>query len=53
LKKRGVHVVLSNSSAPAVYELYEHAFETVPIRARRDINCRADARGEILELLMR
>lgn len=53
LKQRGVHVVLSNSSAQAVYELYEDTFETLPIRVRRDINCRADSRGEVLELLLR
>jgi DNA adenine methylase len=52
LKKRGVHVLVSNSSAPAVAEMYAD-FEQIPIRARRSINSRTDRRGEVTELLMR
>jgi DNA adenine methylase len=52
LQRRGVHVMLSNSSAPLVRELYEGSFTIVPIQARRSINSRGAGRGEITELLM-
>jgi DNA adenine methylase len=53
LKKRGVRVLLSNSSAPFVRELYSGGFETVEVYASRAVNCRADRRGAIKELLIR
>ena len=54
LKRRGVKVLLSNSAAPAVYELYRgSAFRVHPIRARRSINCQGSGRGELTELLIR
>ena len=53
LAKRGVHVLLSNSSADAVRELYREGFEQIDIRARRAINSKADRRGEITELLIK
>ena len=52
LAKRGVHVLLSNSSAPWVRELYRD-FEIVEVRARRAVNCRPGGRGEVAELLIR
>lgn len=52
LKKRRVHVLISNSSAPAVYELYDKGFRIVEVSARRDINCKGGGRGEIIELLI-
>jgi len=53
LKERGVTVILSNSSADLVRDLYAGAFELIDIRARRAINSRADGRGEITELLIK
>jgi DNA adenine methylase len=53
LAARGVHVVLSNSSARAVVELYRHDFDIVKLRARRSINSRADGRQPVTELLMK
>jgi DNA adenine methylase len=53
LKDRGVRVLVSNSSAAAVRELYAGAFDVVPVRARRAVNSRAAGRGPITELLMR
>jgi DNA adenine methylase len=53
LKRRGVHVRLSNSGAPLVRELYQDDFELIPVKARRDINCRAESRGEIIELFIK
>ncbi len=53
LADRGVHVLLSNSSADAVRELYRDGFALIDIRARRAINSRGDRRGEITELLIR
>jgi DNA adenine methylase len=53
LKQRGVHVLLSNSSAPRVYDLYERHFECVAVDARRSVNCKPDGRGRIPELLIR
>lgn len=54
LVHRGVHVVISNSSAPLVRELYAGAaFELIEIAARRSINSRADRRGAVVELLIK
>lgn len=51
-KMRGVHVVLSNSGAPLVRELYRDGFTCTEILATRAVNCRADRRGAITELLI-
>jgi DNA adenine methylase len=53
LKQRGVHVLLSNSSADAVRELYADGFELVEIQARRSINSQAGGRGAVTELLIK
>lgn len=53
LKRHGVAVLISNSSAREVRKLYANDFEVVPLRARRAVNSRADGRGPITELLMR
>jgi DNA adenine methylase len=53
LKRRGVTVLLSNSSAPRVYDLYEPYFECVEVDARRSVNCDPNGRGRIVELLIR
>ncbi len=52
LKRRGVHVRLSNSSAPLVYELYAPHFEIVEISARRSINSKGTGRGSVKELFI-
>jgi DNA adenine methylase len=52
LKARGVHVLISNSAAPAVYALYRDGFVINEVRARRDINCQGGGRGAITELLI-
>lgn len=53
LVDRGVHVVLSNSSAPAVWKLYDSdRFRIVEIQAPRSINSKADRRGAVKELLI-
>ncbi len=51
LRKRRVHVLLSNSSAPRVYDLYAD-FNCVEVDARRSVNCKPDGRGRISELLI-
>ncbi len=54
LKKRGVHVRISNSSAQAVYDLYEgDDFKLIDISARRSINSKAGGRGAVKELLIK
>jgi DNA adenine methylase len=53
LKKRGVRVLLSNSSAPFVRELYAGGFSVSEVSATRAVNCRADRRGAVKELLIR
>jgi DNA adenine methylase len=59
LAERGCHVVLSNSVAPGIAELYEHnrdarraglAAHRVP--ARRAINCNGSARGAVEEFIV-
>lgn len=53
LTRRGCRVMLSNSAAPLVYELYEgHNYRLIPIMARRNINSKASNRGPIKELLI-
>ena len=50
LKARGVHVLISNSSAPAIEELYaDAAFKVARIEANRAINSNASGRGKIAE----
>ncbi|MBL8132470.1 MAG: DNA adenine methylase [Anaerolineae bacterium] len=51
LDERGCKLMLSNSSASLIYELYQK-FPIHEIRARRQINSRADGRGAITELLI-
>lgn len=53
LKTRGVHILLSNSSAPFVRELYATGFKVSEVAANRAVNCRADRRGSVKELLIR
>jgi DNA adenine methylase len=59
LAERGVHVVLSNSTATAVTRLYERnpaaraaGLRTWRVPARRAVNSRAAARGHVEELVV-
>ena len=53
LAKQGCYVMLSNSCAPIVLELYEgKGYRIVEIQARRSINSKADGRGPVAELLI-
>lgn len=53
LTAEGIRVMLSNSSAPLVYELYGLAhYRLVDIQARRNINSKAARRGPVKELLV-
>jgi DNA adenine methylase len=51
LKQRGVHVLISNSSAAA--DLYKEDFSLRRVLASRQVNSKADRRGKIAELLIR
>jgi DNA adenine methylase len=53
LARRGVHVILSNSSAGAVEALYREDFDIVRVFARRSINSRVDGRQPIAEVLIK
>jgi len=53
LKNRGVYVLLSNSSAPLIRELYKDHFEIREVPARRNVNADASGRGAVTELLIR
>jgi DNA adenine methylase len=53
LKQRGVHVLLSNSSAPAVLELYAEGFTVERVDAQRAVNSKASGRGPVTELIIR
>jgi DNA adenine methylase len=45
--------MLSNSSAPLIYELYTgNGYHIQPIQARRNINSKASRRGPVKELLI-
>jgi len=52
LKRRGVFVVLSNSSAQLVKDLYSSDFSCIPVAASRLVNSKVGARGKISELLI-
>ena len=53
LTEREVYVILSNSSAELVYELYEPYAKTIlEVGATRMINSNAQKRGKINELLI-
>ncbi len=52
LKNLGVHVLLSNSSAPFVRDLYAEDFQVEEVMATRMVNSRASARGAIVELVI-
>lgn len=51
LKKRGVHVLLSNADVPIVRKLYK-GFELHRVSARRNINSKGEKRGNVGELLI-
>jgi DNA adenine methylase len=53
MKKAGVHVLLSNSSAPLIEDLYGADFTLEPVQARRSINESGDKRGKVKEYLIR
>jgi len=53
LTARGCSVMLSNSSAPLVYELYgDRGYHLIKVKSRRNINSNADRRGLVTELLI-
>jgi DNA adenine methylase len=53
LTARGCSVMLSNSSAPLVYELYgDRGYYLIKVKSRRNINSNADRRGLVTELLI-
>ena len=53
LKRRGVTVLLSNSAAPLVHELYRDDFEIHSVSVRRAVSGRAEGRGAITEVVIR
>lgn len=53
LKQRGVHVLLSNSSADFVRDLYQPSFTTTEVSATRLVNSKVARRGAITELVIR
>lgn len=53
LKNRGVYVLLSNSSAPMIYDLYKDNFEIREVSAKRNISASVDGRAPVTELLIR
>jgi len=53
LKERGVDVLLSNSSAPAIRKLYADGFDIIKVSATRVVNSKATARGAVVELLIK
>lgn len=51
-KKRGVKVLLSNSSHPEIRELYQKAFKVEEVFAPRSINSKGEGRAPIAEFLI-
>lgn len=52
LDQRGCRVMLSNSDTPLILELYKN-YDIKRVTARRAINCHAESRGPISELVIR
>jgi DNA adenine methylase len=53
LKSSGVHVILSNSYVPWVYENYtKHGFEVTAVPARRLVSASAKSRAPVMEALI-
>ena len=52
LKRRGVHVILSNADVTPVRQLYSKDFELHRVQARRAINSKTDGRGSTGELII-
>jgi DNA adenine methylase len=52
LKRRGVHILLSNSAAPEVFALYGEHFTIEIVEAPRFVNSDASGRGKIAETLI-
>jgi DNA adenine methylase len=52
LKKRGVHVLLSNADVPEIRKLYARGFKLKAIQAKRSINSKVGRRGNVGELLI-
>lgn len=57
LRKRGAHVILSNSAVPMIYSLYaegamKNTFYIHEVQAARSINSKGDKRGKITELII-
>jgi DNA adenine methylase len=53
LKRRGVSVLLSNSSADLIQRFYGDGFELTEVFVSRPVNSRASARGAVRELIIR
>lgn len=51
-KARGVNVVISNSAAPAIVELYQDGFEVHRVSAPRSIAASGGSRGAVEELII-
>lgn len=51
LDKKGVYVMLSNSSAPFIKEIYSK-YRQIPVYANRMINSKSDKRGKISEVVI-
>ncbi len=51
LDKKGVYVMLSNSSAPFIKEIYS-GYKQIPVYASRMINSKSDRRGKISEVVI-
>jgi DNA adenine methylase len=52
LKRRGVHVMLSNAGSDVVEKLYTKDFKIEEVKCRRNINSKAGGRGEITEYII-
>jgi DNA adenine methylase len=52
MKRRGVHVLLSNADVPPVRDLYASGFEMRRVEATRAINSKPGKRGAVGELLI-
>jgi len=51
-RNRGAKVVITNSSAPSVVELYtRNGFRIMPLAARRSVSCKGDTRKKADDII--
>ena len=52
LTKAGVNIMISNSDAEFIIDIYKHNFNINKVQAPRVVNCKSDKRHSVFETLI-